>query len=38
MLLADVISKGIYHFVLKTVGGRKVENEKAQLESLELQL
>lgn len=38
MLLADVISKGIYHFVLKTVGGRKIENEKAQLASLELQL
>lgn len=38
MLLADVISKGIYHFVLKTVGGRKVESEKAQFESLELQL
>jgi putative sporulation protein YyaC len=38
MMLADVISKGIYHFVLKTVGGRKAENEKAQLESLELQL
>lgn len=38
MLLADIISKGIYHFVLKSVGGRKAENSKNQLESIELQL
>ncbi len=38
MCLADVISKGIYHFVLKTVGGRKIENENIPLENLELQL
>lgn len=35
MSLADVISKGIYHFVLKSVGGRKIENKK---ESIEVQL
>lgn len=38
MLLADTISKGIYHFVLKAIGGRKVEGSKSQLENIELQL
>lgn len=38
MMLADVISKGIYHFVLKTIGGRKLQNIKDDLESLELNL
>jgi len=38
MLLADIISKGIYHFVLKSVGGRKLENSRPQLEDMELQL
>lgn len=38
MSLADVISKGIYHFVLKAIGGRKIENQHAQLESLEIPL
>jgi putative sporulation protein YyaC len=28
MMLADVISKGIYHSVLKTIGGRKTEYAK----------
>jgi putative sporulation protein YyaC len=38
MTLADVISKGIYHFILKSIGGRKVENENNQIKNLELQL
>lgn len=38
MLLADIISKGIYHFVLKSVGGRRMENSKSQFDNLELQL
>jgi putative sporulation protein YyaC len=38
MSLADVISKGIYHFVLKAIGGRKIENQHTQLESLEMPL
>jgi putative sporulation protein YyaC len=38
MSLADVISKGIYHFVLKSVGGRKIESKKETLESIEAQL
>ena len=36
MTLADVISKGIYHFVLKTVGGRKIESIKNKLQSIEV--
>lgn len=38
MLLADIISKGIYHFVLKAVGGRKLENANTTFENMELQL
>lgn len=38
MLLADIISKGIYHFVLKAIGGRKSESSKTQFENIELQL
>jgi putative sporulation protein YyaC len=38
MMLADVISKGIYHFVLKSIGGRKLENSKNTISDLELQL
>jgi putative sporulation protein YyaC len=38
MMLADIISKGIYHFVLKAVGGRKLENAKTKFENMELQL
>lgn len=38
MLLADVISKGIYHAVLKTVGGRKARSvSKMSLESAGIQ-
>lgn len=37
MLLADIISKGIYHFVLKSVGGRKLDT-KSQVQNMELQL
>jgi putative sporulation protein YyaC len=36
MSLADIISKGIYHFVLKSIGGKKIENSKAQLKNIEL--
>jgi putative sporulation protein YyaC len=38
MSLADVISKGIYHFVLKAIGGRKVESQNTLLENLEIPL
>jgi putative sporulation protein YyaC len=38
MSLADVISKGIYHFVLKAIGGRKVESQHTLLENLEIPL
>jgi putative sporulation protein YyaC len=38
MMLADVISKGIYHFVLKSIGGRKLESSKNIVSDLELQL
>jgi putative sporulation protein YyaC len=38
MSLAEVISKGIYHFVLKAIGGRKIENQHTQLEGLEMPL
>lgn len=38
MMLADIISKGIYHFVLKAVGGRKLENSNTTFENMELQL
>lgn len=38
MTLADVISKGIYHFVLKSIGGRKLEGDKIAVDTLELQL
>jgi putative sporulation protein YyaC len=38
MSLADVISKGIYHFVLKAIGGRKVESENSLIENLEIPL
>ncbi|MFL0270246.1 spore protease YyaC [Candidatus Clostridium radicumherbarum] len=38
MMLADIISKGIYHFVLKAVGGRKLENTNTKFENMELQL
>jgi putative sporulation protein YyaC len=38
MSLAEIISKGIYHFVLKTVGGKKADNEKFLIEGLELHL
>lgn len=38
MLLADVISKGIYHFVLKSVGGRKIEDPNNIFSDVELQL
>jgi putative sporulation protein YyaC len=38
MSLADVISKGIYHFVLKAIGGRKAESQNTLLENLEIPL
>jgi putative sporulation protein YyaC len=38
MTLADVISKGIYHFVLKSVGGRKLEGKKDALQTIEAQI
>ncbi|MCM8711938.1 spore protease YyaC [Clostridium sp. SYSU_GA19001] len=38
MMLADVISKGIYHFILKTIGGRKLHNTNDELDNLELDL
>jgi putative sporulation protein YyaC len=38
MLLADVISKGIYHFILKSVGGRKIEDSNNIMSDIELQL
>lgn len=39
MNLADVISKGIYHFILKSIGGRKIQDSsKKLLEDLELNL
>lgn len=39
MLLADTISKGIYHFVLKAIGGRKLDNKSNELDdNIELQL
>jgi putative sporulation protein YyaC len=38
MCIADIISKGIYHFVLKTIGGKKIENDKLHLDDLEMQL
>ena len=38
MQLADVISKGIYHSVLKTMGGRKPTNSNSSLKNLEYQL
>lgn len=38
MLLADIISKGIYHFVLKTIGGRKPDSSKSELQDIEFQL
>lgn len=38
MLLADTISKGIYHFVLKSIGGRKFENQEPKLDNIELQI
>lgn len=39
MTLADTISKGIYHFVLKSIGGRKLENVINNINnSIELQL
>ncbi|MFL0248542.1 spore protease YyaC [Candidatus Clostridium stratigraminis] len=34
MMLADIISKGIYHFVLKSVGGRKLESVNNQFENM----
>ena len=38
MLLADVISKGIYHSVIKTIGGRKLPNIDEELENIFHQL
>lgn len=38
MSLADVISKGIYHFILKSIGGKKLENKHNHVENLEIQL
>jgi putative sporulation protein YyaC len=38
MLLADIISKGIYHFVLKSVGGRKLDDSNSQIQKIEFQL
>lgn len=38
MLLADAISKGIYHFILKSIGGRKIEDPNNILSDIELQL
>lgn len=38
MLIADVISKGIYHFILKSVGGRKLDEHRNILSDIELQL
>ncbi|MBL4938410.1 spore protease YyaC [Clostridium sp. YIM B02515] len=38
MTLADVISKGIYHFVLKSVGGRKLEGKNGVLQTIEAQI
>lgn len=34
MQIADVISKGIYHSVLKTIGGRKFDNAKDTLQNI----
>lgn len=36
MMLADVISKGIYHCVLKTIGGKRTEYSKHQLENVDI--
>lgn len=36
MMLADIISKGIYHSILKTLGGRKFVSQKQTLENIEL--
>lgn len=36
MCLADVISKGIYHSVLKTIGGKKVEAATISLQNIGL--
>lgn len=38
MNLADIISKGIYHFILKSIGGPKIQSTKKTLENLEIQL
>ena len=31
MLLADVISRGIYHSILKTIGGKKISSDQLSL-------
>lgn len=36
MMLADVISKGIYHCILKTIGGKRTEYNKHQLENVDI--
>lgn len=38
MMLSDIISKGIYHFVLKAIGGRKLDNSNNILEEIELHI
>ena len=35
MMLADKISRGIYHFVLKSIGGKRLDNSKDLFEELE---
>lgn len=34
MLLADVISKGLYHCILKTIGGKKLTSTKSLIEEI----